>query len=81
MVSFHFFIKTVHTALRFFRRLRCPLPLLFAAPRKHILNICNNSYTGLVRKLQSLLKKEFADGIIAKDPDDLEPLSLCLLVV
>ena len=26
----------------------------------------------LVRKLQSLLKKEFADGIIAKDLDDLE---------
>jgi len=33
VVSFHFSIKTVHTALRFFRRLRCPLPLLLAAPR------------------------------------------------
>ena len=31
MVFFSFSIKTVHTALRFFRRLRCPLPLLFAA--------------------------------------------------
>ena len=27
---------------------------------------------GLVRKLLSLLKMEFADGIIDKDPDDLE---------
>jgi len=31
---FTFPINTVHTALRFFRRLRCPLPLLFAAYSK-----------------------------------------------
>jgi len=38
LVSFHFSIKTVRTALRFSRRLRCPLPLLFSAqciPDRH----------------------------------------------